>query len=81
MLVSLANCKKDIEDAVQAELKSKSVPEILGYRFIKGPWVKTFILEVDTLQETLSCFLVEGKTGLLEMAAPFKVIKKEKKNA
>lgn len=77
MLLDLRNLKSSVEREIQKELKSKSVPEILGFRLVKGPWEKTYVfdVEIETSQYSALVLDVEGKG--LELAGPFRVTKKE----
>lgn len=80
MTVDILNCKTAIENEIQKELKSKSKCEILGFRVMKGPWEKTWILDAETKEHTASALLMETNGGqTMDFAGPLKVTKKEVK--
>lgn len=79
MLVDLNNLKYSLKSEVQTTLNLKSEPEILGFRLCKGPWEKTYILDVETDTHNLSALILDVKDKGLELAGPFRAQKKEVK--
>lgn len=78
-MIMLANCIGEIADLIQTQEKMDKRPLILGFRFIEGPWDNTYFLDVDTKEKTYSGMILKNKDNLLDMIAPFKIVKKDTK--
>ena len=67
----------DLQKEVNLALNSKLDCEIFGFRFLKGPWKGTLVLDVDTEKASLSALLKMQDTNVYEFVSPFAVTKKE----
>lgn len=67
----------DLQKKVNVALNSKLDVELLGFRFLKGPWQGTLVLDVDTEKASLSALLKKQDSNIYEFVSPFAVNKKE----
>lgn len=77
MMVDLNNLRVSMKAELNSQLKDNS--EILGFRVVKGPWDKTYILDIETKKANISGLLLDLSKGL-EFAGPLKSVSKEAKD-